>query len=195
MQRNPPPSRRNEPPQDPRRGALRAKMLAARMELRDREVRTKLIGDRVLKWLRNMPVTRVAFYWAIRGEPDISAQMLTWAAESAQRMLALPVIAGEQLEFAPWRSQSSMRSGTYGIREPDTPERIKPQLIIVPCVAIDRQCYRIGYGAGYYDRTLGHMAVRPTTVGVAFACNVVQSVDPEPHDVRLDLGISENGNV
>jgi 5-formyltetrahydrofolate cyclo-ligase len=182
-----------QPPPDPKRGAMRARLLAARLELADREVRSRVISDRLLRWLRTMPVTRLAFFWPTRAEPEITAAIVTWMAESPQRVASLPVTVGQLLEFAPWTPRSAMRQGAFGIQIPDTTERIKPQLLVVPCVGIDEQRYRLGYGAGFYDRTLAAFPVRPSTVGIAFDCGRVKSIDPRPHDVPLDLGLTESG--
>jgi len=181
------------PPSDPGRGALRAKLLAARNELADREVRSRMLSDRMLRWLRTMPLQRLAFYWPIRGEPDVAAAVTTWLAEDPRRSAALPVVAGQRLEFAPWHSRMAMKNGDFGIQVPDTAARIKPQLLVIPCVGIDEQRHRLGYGAGFYDRTLASMAVRPSTVGIAFDCGRIKSIDPKPHDIQLDLGITESG--
>jgi 5,10-methenyltetrahydrofolate synthetase len=191
--RIPPPPAPKAPPADPRRGALRAKLLAARLELADRDVRSRVLCDRLLRWLRTMPLQRLAFYWPTRGEPDVTAAITTWLAEKADRVAALPVVAGQVLEFAPWHPRMPMRNADFGIQVPETAARIRPQLLVIPCVGIDAQRYRLGYGAGFYDRTLAAFPVRPSTVGIAFDCGRVPSIDPKPHDLPLDLGITESG--
>jgi len=193
MFRTPPPPAPKALPPDPARGALRAKLLAARNELADRDVRSRVLGDRLLRWLRTVPLQRLAFYWPTRGEPDVTAAITTWLAEDPARSAALPVVVGQLLEFARWHPRMPMKPGQFGIQVPDTSERIKPQLLVVPCVGIDEQRHRLGYGAGFYDRTLASLAVRPSTVGIAFDCGRVRSIDPKPHDVQLDLGITESG--
>jgi len=160
-------------PPDPKRGAMRARLLAVRLELADREVRSRVISDRLLRWLRTVPVTRLAFYWPTRAEAEVTA--------------------GQLLEFAPWTPRAAMKPGDFGIQVPDTRERIKPQLLVVPCVGLDEKRYRLGYGAGFYDRTLAAFPVRPSTVGIAFDCGRVKSIDPQPHDIPLDLGLTESG--
>jgi 5-formyltetrahydrofolate cyclo-ligase len=189
---SPPPAPKAAPP-DPKRGALRAKLLAARLELADRDARSRIVSDRLLRWLRTMPLTRLAFYWPTRGEPEVTPAIVTWLAEDQRRTAALPVIAGQLLEFAPWQPRSPMKTGPFAVQVPDTAERVKPQLLIVPCVGIDEQRYRLGYGGGYYDRTLAAFPVRPTSVGIAFDCGRVKSIDPRPHDIQLDLGLTESG--
>jgi len=190
----PPPGSKPRPPEPgAARGALRAKLLAARLALADREVRSRVLADRLARWLRTMPVERLATYWPIRGEPDVMATITTWLAEDARRTVALPVVAGQLLEFAPWHPRMPMQAGAFGIQVPDTKERIKPQLLVIPCVGIDEQRYRLGYGSGFYDRTLARLAVRPSTVGICYDCGRVKSIDPQPHDIRLDLAITESG--
>ncbi len=191
----PPPAARRTQPEDPRRGALRAKLLARRFELADRDTRSRMLCDRLLRWLRTMPLQRLAFYWPIKAEPDVTAAISHWLAEESGRSAALPVVVGELLEFAPWHPRVAMKPSAYGTQVPDTTARIKPQLLVIPCVGIDDQRYRLGYGAGYYDRTLASASVRPSTVGIAFDCARVPSIDPKPHDIPLDLGLTESGSL
>lgn len=193
--RNPPPSAPKPPPADPKRGALRARLIAARLELADRDVRSRVVADRLLRWLRTMPVQRLAFYWPTRAEPEVTQAVLTWLAENPTRLASLPVIAGQLLEFARWHARMPMKAGAMGIQVPDTAERVKPQLLVLPCVGIDEQRYRLGYGGGFYDRTLAASPVRPTTVGIAFDCGRVKTIEPQPHDIPLDLGLTESGAI
>ena len=191
--RNPGPAASKATPADPKRGALRAKLIAARLELADHEVRSRVVADRLLRWLRTMPLQRLAFYWPVRGEPDVTPAIVTWLAEDPSRVAALPVVRGEVLEFLRWQPRMPMKPGALGIQVPDTDERVKPQLLVIPCVGIDERRYRLGYGGGYYDRTLAAFPVRPSTVGIAFDCGRVKTIDPQPHDIPLDLGITESG--
>jgi 5,10-methenyltetrahydrofolate synthetase len=86
-----------------------------------------------------------------------------------------------------------MTEGPLGIAVPSRHARMTPQLLLVPCVGFDGLRYRLGFGGGYYDRTLAQMDPRPVTVGVAFECTRVGSIGPQAHDVRLDLVITESG--
>jgi 5-formyltetrahydrofolate cyclo-ligase len=180
-------------PPDREREGLRARLLAARAALPDRPVREHALAARVGRWLRTMPVARLAFFWPVRGEPDLTAVIGDWLAQAAGRVAALPVVAGEVLQFAAWTPGAPMRPGTYGIPVPATMQPVAPQLLLIPCVGIDDRRYRLGYGGGFYDRTAAAFAVRPVLVGVAFDCGRVASIDPQPHDVRLDLAITESG--
>lgn len=177
------------------RRALRAQLLAARAALPDRESRVSALAGRVARWLNTMPVTRLGFFWPIRDEPDLVPTVARWLAADPARRAALPVVDGDRLQFAPWTPGAPMQPGPYGIPVPATAARLTPQLLLVPCVGFDRARFRLGYGGGFYDRTLAALPLRPVTVGVAFECGRVPSIGPQPHDVKLDLVISELGVV
>jgi 5-formyltetrahydrofolate cyclo-ligase len=180
---------------DPERGGMRARLLAARQNIEDRAERERVLVNRVARWLRTMPVTRLAFYWPVRGEPDLLQMVTSWLAEDSTRQAALPVVVDDVLEFAPWTRTMPMEPGEYGIQVPASKQRIKPQLLLIPCLGIDDNRYRLGYGGGYYDRTLARAAVRPVAVGVGFDCGRISSIRPQPHDVRLDLAVTESGVI
>jgi len=172
---------------------LRDKLLTARQAMANRAEVERALLARVSRWLRTMPVTRLAFYWPIRGEPDLRRTVLAWLGEDVQRRAGLPVIVAKLLEFAPWSADTPMSQGPMGIAVPSRHARMTPQLLLIPCVGIDSMRYRLGFGGGYYDRTLAVLNPRPVTVGIAFECTRVNTINPQPHDVRLDLVITESG--
>jgi 5-formyltetrahydrofolate cyclo-ligase len=179
-------------PADPKRQALRASLTAARDYLPDRARREARLVDRVSRWLATVSVRRLAFYFPIRSEPDVSAVIKHWLAGDPARVAALPLISGDLLEFVRWVPGTPMQVGQYDIPVPVSSERVKPQLVMIPCVGIDNARFRLGYGGGYYDRTLAAIDPRPVTVGIAFECSHVASIGPQPHDVRLDLAITDD---
>jgi 5-formyltetrahydrofolate cyclo-ligase len=110
--------------------------------------------------------------------------------------LALPVVAGKgkPLVMRAWRFGEALDSGVWGIREPkaSAPE-VAPDILLVPLLAFDREGHRIGYGAGYYDMTIGKLrAMKPVVaIGIAFAAQEIASVPVTPRDARLDLVLTE----
>jgi 5,10-methenyltetrahydrofolate synthetase len=88
-----------------------------------------------------------------------------------------------------------MVEGEYRIAVPAGTPPVQPQVVLVPCLGVDAQRYRLGYGGGYYDRTLAAYKLRPVTVGVAFDVGRIKSIGPQPHDVRLDLALTESGSL
>jgi 5-formyltetrahydrofolate cyclo-ligase len=114
----------------------------------------------------------------------------------AGAQLALPAIAGrgKPLIMRAWEFGAPLDRGQWGIREPkpDAPE-VEPDILLVPLLAFDREGFRLGYGAGYYDMTIHRLrALKPVTaVGVAFAAQEVPKIPTTPRDERLDLVLTE----
>jgi 5-formyltetrahydrofolate cyclo-ligase len=101
---------------------------------------------------------------------------------------------GKPLIMRAWSFGEPLDSGVWGIREPkpEAPE-VAPDILIVPLLAFDRTGNRIGYGAGYYDMTIGKLrAMKPTVaIGIAFAAQQIDAVPVTPRDARLDLVLTE----
>jgi 5-formyltetrahydrofolate cyclo-ligase len=114
--------------------------------------------------------------------------------------LALPAIAGrgKPLIMRAWSFGEPLASGQWGIREPtvEAPE-VAPDVLIVPLAAFDRTGHRIGYGAGYYDKTINALRARKTVtaIGIAFAAQEIPRVPATEHDARLDLVLTENETI
>jgi 5-formyltetrahydrofolate cyclo-ligase len=150
------------------------------------------------RFLDTVPVTSgavVGGYWPIGDEMDV----LPLLAGLRERgiALALPVVAapGTPLVFRSWRPGDEMAPGAHGISAPlPSAGLVVPSLLIVPLLAFDAQGWRLGYGAGYYDRTLEAFAAagRPVTaVGVAYAGQEVPEVPHDGGDVRLNAVVTE----
>lgn len=177
---------------DPR-NELRVQLLVARAAITDRAEHEKVLVNRVARWLKTMPVARLGFFWPVRGEPDLSRVVGQWLAQDGTRSAGLPVVTDDILEFAPWVPGTPMKEGAFGIPIPARNARLVPQLLLIPCLGIDTLRYRLGYGGGFYDRTLAGLKVKPVTVGIGFDVARIPSIQPRPHDVRLDLAITESG--
>lgn len=177
------------------RRALRRRLLDARAALapEERGRRQAALAARVAGWLAASPLQRLAFYWPIRDEPDLRETVAEWLAADERRRAALPVTKDDVLTFAPWTPQTAMAPGRFDIPEPATVERMAPQMLLIPCVGVDAERFRLGYGGGFYDRTLARLKYRPVTCGVAFAVARVDSIGPRPHDVRLDTVLTDAG--
>jgi len=176
--------------------ALRAKGIAARSALRGEERHKATAGAtaRALKKLRAHEGA-IGLYVAFRDE--INALPLMEALADAGRRLALPCVPkfGEPLIFRAWEPSDTLVRGRLNIPEPspDAPV-ILPQILVVPPVAFDRRGYRIGYGGGFYDRTIpvlrNHHPV--FALGFAFACQEAEGLPTEQHDVPLDAIATEH---
>jgi 5,10-methenyltetrahydrofolate synthetase len=150
---------------------------------------------RVLEILARYEPHTVGFYWPLPGEFDARDAIAQWLQGHARRQAALPVIAvkGQALAFHAWTPSTPMRIGTHRIPEPDDTQAVLPDLLLVPCVGFDDDGYRLGYGGGYYDRTLAAWpgTAKPVTVGVAYEACRIEALAREPHDVPLDAVITE----
>ena len=110
--------------------------------------------------------------------------------------LALPVVAGrgQPLIMRAWSFEEPLARGVWGIRQPlpSAPE-VQPDILLVPLTVFDRHGHRIGYGAGYYDKTITKLrALKPVVaIGVAFATQEAPQVPVTPRDARLDLVLTE----
>lgn len=142
--------------------------------------------------------TIVAGYAPIRSEIDPRPLMQALAARGAR--LALPCVTARDapLVFRAWAPAQLLTPGAFGIAEPSTgAPALTPDIILVPLAAFDRAGHRIGYGAGFYDRTLA--ALRTTrsvmAIGLAFAVQESASIPAAPHDVRLDYVLTENETI
>jgi len=138
----------------------------------------------------------VAGYWAFREEADPRALMLELAAKG--HPLALPCVVARHtpLRFHLWRESDAMRVGAFGLTEPHADaEVVVPSVLLVPLLAFDAEGYRLGYGGGYYDRTLAVLRARGSVraIGVAYAGQEVAALPHEAHDQRLDAILTEKG--
>lgn len=179
----------------PSKSDLRAVALARRDALTP-EVRATAaasIASRDLA-LDIAPGRIVAGYWPIRSELDPRPLMIRLAAQGAR--LALPAIAASDspLLFRAWSPGDALIRGQFGIREPaPDAEQLAPDIVLVPLAAFDRAGHRIGYGAGYYDRTFARWrGVKPfIAMGLAFSAQEIPVVPSAAHDARLDIVLTE----
>ncbi len=148
------------------------------------------IGAQLLAWWRAQPVPALGVYWPLRGEADLSSAYAELAQAGVR--LALPVVLARDaaLGFADWRPGEAMVKDTMGVAVPADLRMVeRPPALLVPCLGFNQEGYRLGYGGGYYDRTL-ELEPRPVTLGIAYACQAAQFAGAA-HDVALDRIITE----
>ncbi len=140
--------------------------------------------------LQIQPGAAVAGYWPVRDEADPRALMKALAARG--HVIALPRIEGAALLFGRWNDGDVLVDNHHAIAEPraDAP-RVTPDIVLVPLLAFDLTGHRLGYGGGYYDRTLAALSAR--AIGIAYAGQEVETLPHEPHDQALEAVLTENG--
>jgi 5,10-methenyltetrahydrofolate synthetase len=177
------------------KAALRRTLLANRQAI-PAEVRRhwdKQIAARLLAWWQACPVPTVGVYWPIRGEPDLRPAYAELALRQVR--LALPVVTGKAmpLRFIEWKPGDATATDAFGVAVPVSGAEITPAALLIPCVGFNNRNYRLGYGGGFYDRTLA-MSLRPRTVGVSYACGLA-AFDTDEHDIALDTVLTEQTSI
>ena len=182
-----------EPPQDKK--LLRRQLQAERQAMHDRHQRSVHLQEVLRVWLVSRQENTLGAYWPIKGEFDALPALFRWSEAFAVRRIGLPVINRDtrQLRFHTWYPGCPMEEDAYGIPKPKDTEAFEPQLLLVPCVGFGPEGLRLGYGGGFYDRTLAALAPRPVTVGVGYAHGLVPWLKGEAHDMPLDVMLTEEG--
>lgn len=185
------------------KAALRRALIEQRLNLTDRLDRADLLQQVMRFWLIDRPDTVIGAYWPIKGEFDPLPALHRWKEDGElqrdgqRRRIGLPVIdkVHKTLSFHLWYPGCPMEEDAYGIPKPKATEVVVPTLLFVPCVGYAPGGYRLGYGGGFYDRTLATLTPRPFTVGLGFTCGYLDDFVPEPHDLPLDTILNDNGVV
>jgi 5,10-methenyltetrahydrofolate synthetase len=174
---------------------LRRQLQAERQSLVDRHQRSVHLQEVLRVWLVSRPERTIGAYWPIKGEFDALPALYRWSEAEGVRRIGLPVIDREtkQLDFHVWYPGCPMEEDAFGIPKPKDTEAFMPQLLLVPCVGFGPGGLRLGYGGGFYDRTLAALTPKPVTVGVGYAHGFVPWLEAEPHDVPLDAILTEDG--
>lgn len=144
--------------------------------------------------LANLGPKTLAFCWPHRAEPDLRRWVEVWRQRGgALRRLALPVVQSDShtLVFRTWSSGEPLAVDQHGIPFPAAGDEVIPDVVLVPLNAFDAAGFRLGYGGGYFDRTLVQHQI--TAVGVGFELGRVESVFPQPHDYPMDWLVTEAG--
>ena len=178
----------------------RRELIARRTALtpQQRQMRSEQLTRELMAWLTDCveQTATIALYWAFEGEIDLQPLMDRWRAQGGRVLLPIVHEKNAPLLFAPYRGLTSMQKGAYGILEPmyDENELIAASegisILFAPCVGFNAAGYRLGYGGGYYDRTLANWREQreklPITVGVADDWAQVDLL-PDEFDVALDV--------
>ncbi|MCB2000026.1 MAG: 5-formyltetrahydrofolate cyclo-ligase [Burkholderiaceae bacterium] len=183
--------------------ALRKALVEQRLNMADRHQRSALLQDVMRIWLVGRPDTVIGAYWPIKGEFDPLPALHRWKEDGELldqpqlRRIGLPVVdkVHKTMVFHAWYPGCRMEEDAYGIPKPKDTEVIVPTLLFISCVGYGPGGYRLGYGGGFYDRTLAILQPRPFTVGLGFTQGFVPDFEPQSHDIPLDAILNENGAI
>lgn len=179
---------------------MRREKIAAREALPPDEHRRLSIAieGHLASLLQSCQPRMLGFCWPIRAEFDcrpLVARLIAAGGRACVPRVAAPETA---LKFCAWRPDSQMLVDRYGIHYPANGETVTPDVLLMPVNAFDAAGYRLGYGGGYFDRTLAELAAlarQPLAIGVGFELARVASIFPAPHDMPLDAVVTEAGIV
>lgn len=177
----------------PWRKVERERLIAARLAL-PADVRTAyaaIIAEKLDARLGDASGKVIAIYWPFRGEPDLRG----WAGKMSDQgaTIALPVVVEKAapLVFRSWKAGEKLEKGVWNIPIPAEGAEVIPDVVISPIVGFDGRNYRLGYGGGFYDRTLAALARRPVVVGVGYELQRIATIHPQPHDIAMDVVLTE----
>jgi len=177
------------------RKAARETLIAERLAIPgdQRRLHAEAIATALTEEIGDVSGAIVSFYWPFRGEPDLRGVMTQLAERGA--VTALPVVVKRRapLQFRAWSAGEPLERGVWNIPAPSEGKDVLPDIIISPVVGFDGACYRLGYGGGYYDRTLAALPQTPRIFGVGYAQAALSTIYPQPHDIPMDVIVTETG--
>ena len=171
---------------------LRRVLLAQRQALTpmQRAHHDAALGQRLLHWCGQRTIACLGVYWPIRGEPDLTQTYAELARQGLR--LALPIVVGRDapLSFANWVPGDELEEGAMKVPVPKAPRcRVTPDALVIPCVGFNHARVRLGYGGGFYDRTLAQEP-RALAIGIAYQCTLTE-FEADAHDIALDVVLTE----
>jgi 5-formyltetrahydrofolate cyclo-ligase len=183
---------------------LRTRLLAERKAMpRDlRQRQSHLICQTLQSWFASrLPAPSiVAAFWPLEDEPDLRPLLIELNNRGITVVLPVVVKRHTPLAFYPWTPQTPLTAGNFGVMEPPRTQACTPDVLLVPTLGFTCASDRLGYGGGYYDRTLAALHARHlpiTTIGIAWSEAQLDSggreYRPQAHDIRLDAMLTGQG--
>jgi len=133
----------------------------------------------------------ISVYWPLKGEPDLRNWLIQLVERGAH--IALPVVVEKRapLEFRLWSPGEPLERGIWNILVPAHHTVVSPDIVIAPVVGFDAAGYRLGYGGGYFDRTLAAAVKKPFSIGIGYGSSRLPTIYPQPHDIAMDLIVTD----
>jgi len=173
--------------EDMNRTAQRAALIAARRSI-SASLRKKWdaqIAEQVVAWCKAHSVNVAGLYNPIQAEPSLYEIFPVLTEMGVQLALPSAPEINQALSFSLWKPGDQLMKDRYGVLVPlETAPKVKPEVLFIPCVGFTAEGYRLGYGGGFYDRTLAEPC-KPTTIGIAYQLCLCE-LELMPHDVAMD---------
>jgi 5-formyltetrahydrofolate cyclo-ligase len=178
------------------RRATREKILAARaaiaVPIRQTMARRLMEHLRVVLTDRPAPIS---FYWPIKAEPDLRGLMQELDAAGVAVCLPVATKLGAPLTFRPWHKDAAMMRGFWNIPVPATDAEVQPRTLIAPFLGYDGRSYRLGYGGGFFDRTLAKLGAEAQAIGIGWSMFRLKTIQPRAHDIAMSAIVTQTGTV
>lgn len=177
------------------RKSRRAELIERRLALPEggRQLSSRILANLRAAEVPELDRGPIGFYWPFKREVDLRPLVRDCVSRGARAALPVVVEKRAPLEFWAWTPGDPLASGVWNIPIPETRAPLRPDIVLVALLGFDRAGYRLGYGGGYYDRTLAALTPRPLTLGVGFECGRLETIHPQPHDIPLDAIVTERG--
>ena len=135
----------------------------------------------------------ISFCWPFKGEPDLRELMARLSKQN--NIIALPVVEerNQPLMFKSWQPGEALDRGVWDIPVPRAGKTVLPDIVLAPVVGFDPCGFRLGYGGGYFDRTLAAMEHNPIKYGVAYTIGRIATIHPQTHDIPMNAVVTESG--
>src|SRR5688572_17367290 len=177
------------------RKSERARLIARReaLTLEQRRAADAHITDLLVLGFPLLRGLTLGFYWPFKGEVDPRIAVRRLRALGTRGALPVVIEKGAPLRFQEWTPGCVTRPGVFGLPVPVDGAVVVPDAVLVPPVGFGARGYRLGYGGGYFDRTLASLSPRPLVIGLAREASRIDTIYPQPHDVPMDFIVSEHG--
>jgi 5-formyltetrahydrofolate cyclo-ligase len=177
----------------------RVRLLAERaaLEVSARQAAGEAIAEHLDRYLvgrfGNIAGITVSAWWPIKAELNLRQWLERLAAQGARAALPVVVKRAAPLAFRVWTPETRMERGFWNIPVPAEGEAVVPDITLSPVVGWDDAGYRLGYGGGYFDRTLAALSPRPLAIGIGLDAARIATIFPQPHDIPMAAIITETG--
>ena len=168
------------------------------MSVADRASMGERIGAHLLRFLADrfgsLEGRVFSGYWPIKGEPDLRPVLASLHRAGVSVALPLVEVKAAPLVFRRWTPETKMVRGDWNIPvPPPEAEAVVPEIALAPVMGWTEGAFRLGYGGGYFDRTLAALSPRPFTIGIGLQAARLATIFPQPHDIVLDVILTEDG--
>ncbi len=179
------------------RKAERERLIAARLALsaEERAGHTRRIVEGLDALVGDPAGIIISAYWPFRGEPDLRPWLRNLRDRGAR--VALPVVVAKKtpLIFRLWEKGGRLEHGVWNIPVPAEGDAVAPHIVIAPVVGFDGARYRLGYGGGFFDRTLATLPASTLAIGVGYSQARMPTIHPQPFDIPMRHVVTECGTT